>query len=258
MNPFRHSEPLQKFLHFGFQATGCAATVVVMGFLILAWILTSPFLRIGVYLSDLYRLHFASTHQTNSEKTMKIKTTSLLLVACLGLSAGALVMGITGCAGDRYHRSTGEQIDDESLRLRVDRALHNNPDYKFDGVNVTVFKGMAQLSGFVDTSDQKSAAADIARKVEGIRDVQNNITVKEQNETNNGQFVDDKSLTGRVRGALSQNPDYKFAEVNVDVFRGTVQLSGFVDSLDQKSKAAEIAKQVPGVKDVVNNITVKP
>jgi hyperosmotically inducible protein len=189
---------------------------------------------------------------------MKTKTTSLFLAVCLGLTTGAVFTGITGCAGDRYNRSTGEHIDDESVRIRVNSALHDNADYKFDGVNVTVFKGTVQLSGFVDVSAQKSKAEDIAKQVEGAKDVVNRITVKDQNENNSGESVDDKSLTKRVRSALSDNSDYKFSEVNVDVLDSTVQLSGFVDTADQKSKAAEIAKQIQGVKDVVNNITVKP
>ena len=189
---------------------------------------------------------------------MKTKSSSLFLAVCLGLSTGAMVAGITGCAGDRYSRSTGEQIDDESVRMRVNSALHDNADYKYSGVKVAVFKGTVQLNGFVDTSDQKSKAVEIAKQVTGAKDVADSITVKEQNGSGNAASADDKSLTERVRSALSGNPDYKFGEVKVAVLHGTVQLSGFVDASDQKSKAAEIVKQVSGVQNVENNITVKP
>ena len=189
---------------------------------------------------------------------MKTKSTSLFLAVCLGLSTGAMIAGITGCAGDRYNRSTGEHIDDESVRMRVNSALHDNADYKFEGVNVIVFKGTVQLSGFVDLYAQKSKADELAGQVQGAKKVVNNITVKDQSESANGGSADDKSLAKSVRSALGDNPDYKFSEVNVDVLHGTVQLSGFVDTSDQKSKAADIAKQVPGVQDVENNITVKP
>ena len=73
-----------------------------------------------------------------------------------------------------------------------------------------------------------------------------------------GQVIDDKTLTANVRAALSQSPDYKFSDVTVDSMNGTVQLSGFVNSSDQKSKAVEIANGVQGVKDVDNKITTKP
>ncbi len=189
---------------------------------------------------------------------MKTKSSRLFLAVCLGFLTGAMIANITGCAGDRYNRSTGENIDDESVQMRVNSALHGNADYKFDGVEVTVFKGTVQLSGFVDLSAQKSKAEDLAGQVQGAKKIVNNITVKDQSDSANGGSSDDKSLEKSVRSALADNPDYKFSEVNVDVYRGTVQLSGFVDTSDQKSKAADIAGQVLGVKDVVNNITVKP
>jgi osmotically-inducible protein OsmY len=73
-----------------------------------------------------------------------------------------------------------------------------------------------------------------------------------------GQVVDDKTLTANVKTALSQNPDYKFGDVTVDTMNGTVQLSGFVNTADQKSKAVEIAKGVQGIKDVEDKMTTKP
>ncbi|HEY1718488.1 MAG TPA: BON domain-containing protein [Verrucomicrobiae bacterium] len=109
---------------------------------------------------------------------MKIQNGGLCLLLCLGLSTAA-VATFTGCAGNQYNRSTGEYVDDKSLTVRVRDALHDNPDYKFGGVNVDVFRGTVQLSGFVDTSDQKSRAADIAKNVQDVKDVVNNITVKE-------------------------------------------------------------------------------
>jgi hyperosmotically inducible protein len=189
---------------------------------------------------------------------MKIQANNLCLALCLSLSTIAAVVTITGCvAGDRYNRSTGEYIDDKSIVSRVKDALSDNAVYKFDGVNVTSFKGTVQLSGFVDTSTQKDDAAHIARTVQGVKDVVNEITVKSSSNSAAGQNVDDKSLTSSVISALGSNSDYKFEGVNVTSYKGTVQLSGFVDSVDQKTKAGEIAKQVQGVQDVINNITVK-
>ncbi|HEY3855426.1 MAG TPA: BON domain-containing protein [Verrucomicrobiae bacterium] len=104
-------------------------------------------------------------------------------VKCLSILCSATLLTVTaatvlvGCAGDRYHESTGEYVDDSALTGRVKSALGHS-DYKFDGVKVTSFKGEVQLSGFVNTSDQKSQAADIAKNVEGVRSVDNNISVK--------------------------------------------------------------------------------
>jgi len=89
-----------------------------------------------------------------------------------------LVIIATSCAGNRYERSTGESIDDRATTSRVKSALGDDTRYKYTGVNVTTFKGKVQLSGFVDSGDQKSKAADIAKQVAGVKDVENNITVK--------------------------------------------------------------------------------
>ncbi len=97
----------------------------------------------------------------------------------LGLVAMATVGGLAGCAGDRYTQSTGERIDDKTDSSRVRSALSDDTQYKYDDVKVQTFKGVVQLSGFVNSRDQKNRAGDLARKVEGIHEVQNNITVKE-------------------------------------------------------------------------------
>jgi hyperosmotically inducible periplasmic protein len=111
---------------------------------------------------------------------MKMSASTLNLAICLGLLTTAGVTATTGCAGGQYNRSTGQYIDDSATKARVEDALHDNPEYKFSGVNVDVFRGTAQLSGFVDTDDQKSKADDIAKGVQGVQNVVNNITVKPQ------------------------------------------------------------------------------
>ena len=105
--------------------------------------------------------------------------TTKILGLALCLSTLPVATLVTGCAGDRYHRSTGEEIDDHGTTERVKSALSNDTEYKFDGVNVDTFKGTVQLNGFVDNSGQKSRAAELAKGVEGVKDVENNITVKQ-------------------------------------------------------------------------------
>jgi hyperosmotically inducible protein len=189
---------------------------------------------------------------------MKTQTNSLWLALGLGFLTAVIVATFTGCvAGDRYNRSTGEYIDDKSIKSRVTEALNDNPEYKFEVVNVTSFKGTVQLSGFVDTWAQKLNAAKIAKQVQGVRDVENDITVKSSSDSTTGEYIDDKSLTSRVNSALGDNPEYKFEEVSVTTLKGTAQLSGFVNTAEQKAKAGNVVKQVQGVQNVVNNIIVK-
>ena len=104
---------------------------------------------------------------------MKSIGIAVLVVVAAALAGGA------GCAGDRYTQSTGERIDDTATSMRVKKALGNDLQFKYPLVEVKTFKGTAQLSGFVNTRDQKKRAGDIAKQVEGVRTVENNITVKE-------------------------------------------------------------------------------
>ena len=97
----------------------------------------------------------------------------------ISMSTAVLVCGVTGCAGNRYEQSTGEHIDDRATSMRVKHALADDPQYKYSMVDVKTFKGVTQLSGFVDTRDQKKRAVEIAKRTEGVREVQNNISVKE-------------------------------------------------------------------------------
>jgi osmotically-inducible protein OsmY len=110
---------------------------------------------------------------------MKRTLNSLGVALLLGASIAALT-GLCGCAGSRYERSTGEYIDDKSLTSRVKGALADHPQYKYEDVHVETFRGVVQLSGFVNSTDQKRQAKDIAAKVQGVKEVENNITVKEK------------------------------------------------------------------------------
>jgi hypothetical protein len=68
MNVYQNSDTFQKILRFGLQAIGDAIFLGFAVFFILAWLLTSPLLRLGDYLSDLYRLHATTFHAKTKEK----------------------------------------------------------------------------------------------------------------------------------------------------------------------------------------------
>jgi hyperosmotically inducible protein len=71
------------------------------------------------------------------------------------------------------------------------------------------------------------------------------------------QKLDDRMTAHRVRQELSKSPVYKFSSVGVLAFEGQVQLNGFVNTDDQKSRAEEIARNTPGVAQIINNIGIK-
>jgi len=103
------------------------------------------------------------------------------LVTILCLSVSPIVGGllVNGCAGDAYHESTGESIDDTATTARVKSALGKDPQYKYDDLRVTTFKGTVQLSGFVNSGDARSHAIELAKNTEGVKSVNNRIDVKE-------------------------------------------------------------------------------
>jgi len=72
-----------------------------------------------------------------------------------------------------------------------------------------------------------------------------------------GETVDDRTAAAHVKSALGDDPMYKFPLVQVKTFKGTVQLSGFVLSEDQKNRAGEIAQRSEGVQSVENRISVQ-
>jgi hyperosmotically inducible periplasmic protein len=73
-----------------------------------------------------------------------------------------------------------------------------------------------------------------------------------------GQYMDDRMTARRVNSELKANPIYKFEDVSVNTYRGVVQLNGWVTQPEQKQIAERIAKNTPGVLDVVNNLSMKP
>ena len=79
-----------------------------------------------------------------------------------------------------------------------------------------------------------------------------------KDERSEGLALDDKHITERVKKSLESEPTYKFTDVDVRTFAGIVQLSGFVNSPDQKNRAQEIAQHTEGTREVVNAITLKP
>ena len=72
-----------------------------------------------------------------------------------------------------------------------------------------------------------------------------------------GEYVDDTVITSKVKAAILNEPTLKSAEINVETFKGVVQLSGFVGSQAAESKAIEVARTVGGVKSVKNDMRVK-
>ncbi|MFL6566992.1 MAG: BON domain-containing protein [Burkholderiales bacterium] len=81
---------------------------------------------------------------------------------------------------------------------------------------------------------------------------------EDRNSRSEGEFTDDAALTAKVKSAIATDAGARTASaLNVDTYRGVVQLTGFVDSEDQATRAVSAAKKVQGVRSVKNDIRLK-
>ena len=72
-----------------------------------------------------------------------------------------------------------------------------------------------------------------------------------------GAYIDDSAITTKAKAAILNEPGLKVAEINVETFKGVVQLSGFVSSKADENKAVEVARGVKGVKSVKDDMRLK-
>jgi hyperosmotically inducible periplasmic protein len=94
------------------------------------------------------------------------------------VSVVALSGLLAACAGSPTKDSTGQYVDDTTITAKVKSALLADGAVKSFEIKVETFKGVVQLSGFVDTEDQRAAATKDAMGVAGVSDVKDNITLK--------------------------------------------------------------------------------
>lgn len=72
-----------------------------------------------------------------------------------------------------------------------------------------------------------------------------------------GQYIDDTTITSKIKTAIMQDPALKASQIHVETFQGDVQLSGFIDSLSEKVKAEALAQSTKGVRSVKNDLTIR-
>lgn len=104
---------------------------------------------------------------------MQQKTRYISLVVWLILS-----LTLLGCAGDRTSRSTGQAVDDSAVANKVKMALNADKEALGSQIEVEVFRGTVQLSGFVDSAAQARKAVQIAQSTNGVKEVRNSMLVK--------------------------------------------------------------------------------
>lgn len=109
---------------------------------------------------------------------MQTRNRKAILMMCAVLSVGLTPVVWMACAGNRTHESTGEYVDDSTITAKVKAAFVKDPVVSAFAVSVETFKGVVQLSGFVNTQEAKDRAKEIARGVRGVTSVANSLIVK--------------------------------------------------------------------------------
>lgn len=95
------------------------------------------------------------------------------LMACF-----VVVVAFMGCASTQKRESTGQYVDDSVITTKVKAEIFKEDTLKTLQINVKTYKGVVQLSGFVDSSQSVAKAGEVARRVENVLSVQNDLLVK--------------------------------------------------------------------------------
>jgi osmotically-inducible protein OsmY len=163
-----------------------------------------------------------------------------LIVTTIAVSA--LLASTVGCS---TKRSVGAQTDDAATTAAVKSRLVANPQVSSYEIDVDSTDGAVRLSGWVETEAERAAAERVARQTEGVRSVRNEIKLGDPSLSEN---VNDGVVLMKVKSKLAADPDVSALDIDVDVSRGVVTLTGDVGSSAQANEAIRIARETDGVK----------
>lgn len=146
-------------------------------------------------------------------------------------------------------------VSDATLTAQVKAALAGDRTVPARDIEVETRDGVVQLSGFVDSEEARTAALMRARSVQGVVEIRNDLSVRSDARSAQ-QPVADTVIAAEVRSSLDDAKLGDDSDVNVEVSAGVVQLSGFVQSVEEKARAGDVASAVAGVRDVENHIAL--
>jgi hyperosmotically inducible protein len=168
-----------------------------------------------------------------------------------GLLAGGALLTLAGCNSSMV--SKNEQRTDSGVTSMVQASLEANEKVKARKVEVQTREGVVYLTGVVDTEAARREAGRIAWRTEGVRGVENDLTVGERTV---GDWVDDVMISSKVKSRLIANSDIKAGDIDVSSSQGVVTLIGRVGSASIKKEAEHIARDTSGVTEVHNELLV--
>ena len=177
----------------------------------------------------------------------------MALVAAAPLTAGAA--DTADKAKEKAQTTTQEtktMVTDSWVTSKVKISLFADERVKGTQVSVDTTKGVVHLRGKVDSAEAKSAASDIAQGVEGVKSVKNDLQVVAP-AARKAVDANDSDIAKAVVTRLSKDTQLKKVDVRTDA--GVVTLTGQVPTIGASAKASEMARGVPGVKSVKNELT---
>ena len=163
--------------------------------------------------------------------------------------------------------ATTQAATDDTLKDRINFRLETSDTLRKYDVKVKVDKGVATLSGDVVNAAQKAEAERLA-KVDGVTRVQNDITIDPNEDksvadrmkaglTKTGEKITDAWITTKVKWFFMGEDALKGSDINVDTKDNVVTLKGTVKTAAGKTRAVALAKHTDGVKQVVDQLTIK-
>lgn len=181
-------------------------------------------------------------------------------IAAILLSAG---LGTSALAGETSQSEWQGELHDAWVDGKVETSFALNRYLNPFAINTDVSDGVVVLSGTVESEIDRDLAGEIARSIDGVTEVKNRLEIaktddkKDKNDAPTlGERVDDATTAARVKYALLASDSTAGFDIDVDVERGTVTLSGEVESSQERQLAERIAGNAEGVKEVVNHLEI--
>lgn len=164
---------------------------------------------------------------------------------------GALAFG----AGVPARAQPSPEADqDQRQAAQIEARLQKDPELQNNQIGVTVDRGVATLTGRVDTPTEKSGAARLAL-VTGIVGVDNRLEVGSSGVK---QTVIDSATTAQIKGRLTEAGLEEFGDVSVSTSNGVVTLTGAVPDAAVAAQAVRVVRHAQGVSRVENHLTIAP
>ena len=177
----------------------------------------------------------------------------LILTNCsIPVATGVATKAVTVSNSDR---SIGEYVDDVLIKAILKNSYFDQSEKIFFNVDVEVSQGRVLLTGTVDNIDLRIEATRIAWGVKGVQTVINEIQISESDNILN--FADDLVISTKVYAKLMLDEEVNSLNYNIETVNKVVYIIGISSSSDEKQKAIELTKEVFGVEEVVDYITIK-